>query len=106
MPSTRPNDEQALLDQVLNSQIQIPPQPAILKEIDQLVSQPDNNLAAIGKLISKDAGMCAAIFRLVNSSFYNSPVPINNIQKAITVLGLAQLTNLIKGLSLRKAIGG
>jgi HD-like signal output (HDOD) protein len=70
------------------------------------VNQPSNNLAAIGSLINKDVGLSAAIFRLVNSSFYNSPVQITSIQKAITVLGLSQVTNLIKGLSLRKAIGG
>jgi HD-like signal output (HDOD) protein len=31
---------------------------------------------------------------------------ITSIQKAITVLGMTQVANLIKGLSLRKAIGG
>ncbi len=105
MTAAIPDDEQALLQQVLSSQINIPPQPAILLEIDKLVSKPSNNMVAIGNLINKDVGLSAAIFKLVNSSFYNSPVPITNIQKAITVLGLTQVTNLIKGLSLRKAIG-
>lgn len=99
-------DEQALLDKVLGSQIKIPPQPAILLEIDRLINSPNNQLAAIGKLITKDVGLTAAIFKLVNSSFYKSPTPITSIQKAITVLGLSQVSNLIKGLSLRGAIGG
>ncbi len=98
--------EQALLEKVLGSQINIPPQPAILLEIDKLISKPNNQLTAIGNLINKDVGLSAAIFKLVNSSFYNSAIPITSIQKAITVLGLAQVANLIKGLSLRKAIGG
>jgi HD-like signal output (HDOD) protein len=99
-------DEQVLLDKVLDSQIKIPPQPAILLEIDRLINSPNNQLAAIGKLITKDVGLSAAIFKLVNSSFYKSPAPITSIQKAITVLGLSQVSNLIKGLSLRGAIGG
>lgn len=99
-------DEQSLLDKVLGSQIKIPPQPAILLEIDRLINAPNNQLAAIGKLITKDVGLTAAIFKLVNSSFYKSPAPITSIQKAITVLGLSQVSNLIKGLSLRGAIGG
>lgn len=99
-------NEQALLDKVLGSQISIPPQPAILLEIDALINKSNNQLSAIGNLISKDIGLSAAIFKLVNSSFYKSTVPIASIQKAIPVLGLTQVSNLIKGLSLRKAIGG
>ncbi len=99
-------NEQALLDKILGSQIKIPPQPTILLEIDRLINSPNNQLAAIGKLITKDVGLTAAIFKLVNSSFYKSPAPITSIQKAITVLGLSQVSNLIKGLSLRGAIGG
>lgn len=106
MNKNRSNDELASLDRVLRSEINIPPQPAILLEIDKLVSKPSNNLTAIGNLINKDAGLSAAIFKLVNSPFYNAATQISSLQKAITVLGMAQVTNLIKGLSLRKAIGG
>ena len=100
------SNEQALLEKVLGSQINIPPQPAILIEIDKLLDKPNNPLTAIGKLINADVGLSAAIFKLVNSSFYNTPSQITSIQKAIIVLGLTQVSNLIKGLSLRKAIGG
>lgn len=106
MKSSAANNEKALLDKVLDSQISIPPQPAILLEIDRLLNRPNNQLTAIGDLINKDVGLTAAIFKLVNSSFYKTATPITNIQKAITVLGLSQVENLIKGIALRKAIGG
>ncbi|MFA6014926.1 MAG: HDOD domain-containing protein [Gallionellaceae bacterium] len=99
-------DEQILLDKVLGSQIKIPPQPAILAEIDKLLNKPNNPLTAIGDLINKDVGLSGAIFKLVNSSFYQYSTPINTIQKAITILGITQVSNLIKGLSLRTAIDG
>jgi HD-like signal output (HDOD) protein len=100
------SDEKALLDNLLGSQINIPPQPAILLEIDKLINKPNNQITAIGNLINKDVGLTAAIFRLVNSSFYKSSTPITSIQKAITILGINQVANLIKGLLLRKSIGG
>jgi len=99
-------DEKALLASVLGSQINIPPQPVILLEIDKLLDKPNNQITAIGNLINKDVGLTAAIFKLVNSSFYKSSTPITSIQKAITILGINQVTNLIKGLLLRKSIGG
>lgn len=99
-------DEQALLASVLDSKINIPPQPVILLEIDKLINKPNNQITAIGNLINKDVGLTAAIFKLVNSSFYKTSIPITSIQKAITILGLNQVANLIKGLLLRKSIGG
>lgn len=106
MNNTGTSNEQDLLAKVLGSQLNIPPQPAILLEIDKLLAKPNNQLTAIGNLINKDVGLSAAIFKLVNSSFYKTQTPITSIQKAITVLGLTQVSNLIKGLSLRKALGG
>jgi HD-like signal output (HDOD) protein len=99
-------DEKTLLEQVLGSRINIPPQPTVLLEIDKLINKPNNQITAIGTLITKDVGLSAAIFKLVNSSFYNLPTPITNIPKAITILGINQVANLIKGLLLREAIGG
>ncbi len=106
MKKTAIQNAQMSLDQVISSQINIPPQPAILLEIDKLINKPNNQLGAIANLINKDVGLSAGIFKLVNSSFYKTPIQITSIQKAITVLGVPQVANLIKGLSLRKAIGG
>jgi HD-like signal output (HDOD) protein len=100
------SDEKDLLAHILASQISIPPQPGILLEIDKLINKPNNQITAIGNLINKDVGLSAAIFKLVNSSFYKFPTPITSIPKAITLLGLNQVSNLIKGVLLRKAIGG
>jgi HD-like signal output (HDOD) protein len=60
----------------------------------------------LANLINKDVGLTAAIFKLVNSSFYKTSTPITSIEKSITVLGINQVANLIKGLLLRKSIGG
>lgn len=89
-----------------NSQIIIPPQPAILLEIDKLIHKPNNNMAAIGHLISKDAGISSAIFKLVNTPYYGSHHKITSIPQAIAFMGLTQLTNIVKSLALRKMLSG
>lgn len=99
-------DEQALIAHILDSQINIPPQPAILLEIEKLIVKPSNNLVAIGNLIAKDVGVSATIFKLVNSSFYKPSQQVASIAKAIAIIGLMPVTNIIKGLALRKALGG
>lgn len=106
MKNSNVSNAQSSLDKVIDSQIVIPPQPAILLEINKLLNKSGSHLTAIGNLINKDVGLTAAIFKLVNSSFYKSPMTISDIQKAITVLGLTQVESLIKAMSLRKAING
>jgi len=106
MKNTQTNNEQELLEKTIASQINIPPQPIILLEIDKLLNKANSPLPKIGDLINKDVGLSGAIFKIVNSSFYHTPTKVTNIQNAILILGLNQVTNLIKGMSLRKAIGG
>lgn len=106
MKQSKLESEQQQIEKLLSSQIQIPPRPLILLEIDRLLQKPNNQLEKIAHLINQDVALSAAIFKLVNSSFYKMPSPIENISKAITILGLSQVSNLIKGISLRKAIGG
>jgi HD-like signal output (HDOD) protein len=97
---------QSQIEQVLRSQINIPPQPAILLELSRLIDEPDNNLAAISELIERDVGLCAGVFKLVNSSAYSLPHKLTSISKAVSVLGLIQVMNLIKGMALRRVLNG
>jgi len=105
---TRPltPEVQKQFDDLIQGGIQIPPQPAILLEIEKLLNSPRNNTNALAKLIGQDPGLCAVVFRVVNSPFYGLSKPIDNISKALVVLGINQLVNIIKGISLRNAIGG
>jgi len=59
------SDEKTLLDQVLGSRIIIPPQPTILLEIEKLINKPNNQITAIGNLITKDVSLSAAIYKLL-----------------------------------------
>ncbi|MHB9117236.1 MAG: HDOD domain-containing protein [Burkholderiales bacterium] len=106
MQQTVDEQEKWQLEAVLNSGISIPPQPSILLEIEKQVAKPGNSLVAISNLIAKDVGLSASVFKLVNSPFYKRRSPVESITKAITVLGLSQLTNIIKGMALRKALSG
>lgn len=100
------DSEQRLIDSITDSKITIPPQPTILLEIDRMINSSNDNIKSISKLISSDAGMTAAIFRLANSSFYKSSTKITSIPKAISIVGLTQIANLIKALALKSAVGG
>lgn len=106
MEPTINTSEQQQIDAILCSGVGIPPQPTILLELDKLINRPGNSLVAIGNLIGKDVGLTAAVFKVVNSSFYKPRSRVEDITKAITIIGLTQVVNIIKGVSLRKVLGG
>lgn len=99
-------DEQKQLDVLLKSGIKIPPQPVILQEIEKLLASPKNSTTAIAKLIGKDVGLSAVVFKVVNSPFYGLSKPVESIGQSIVILGVSQLVNIVKAASLRQAIGG
>lgn len=96
----------SLEDDIRHGLVVIPPQPAILHELHELVSDPDYSLGDVGKLIAKDVGLAAVILRLANSPAFSFRARVDNIQRAVTTIGVSHLTNIVKAFELRKAIGG
>lgn len=94
------------IEEILGHGVTLPPQPKVLVEIEQLASQPKVNFKEIAGLISQDPALLAAVFKVVNSPAMGLARRIESVEKAISLLGLKQVTNLLKSISLRQAIGG
>lgn len=99
-------NEQQELDKLLGSGITIPAQPKIMVEMERLLNQPQVNIGAIAKLVSKDPALTAIIFRIIGSPIYGLRKPIDSLEKAISVIGLTQMANIVKSAALRRSIGG
>lgn len=98
--------EQTDLDNLLKSGITIPAQPKVMIDLDRLIGQPQANISAIAKLVSHDPALTAVIFRIIGSPIYGLRKPIDSVEKAISVIGLTQMANIIKSAALRKTLGG
>lgn len=102
MTTTNTGPEQQLIDKLTQDGIKIPPQPAILVELEQRLSKKDVNIADIAALVSKDVGLSAIVFKLLNSPVYGLRRPVESIEKAISVLGLTQTSNIVKSAALAR----
>ncbi len=80
----------------------------LVKDVSNLVSMPEvyyrildlaeneNSTAAeIGEVISHDTGLTARLLRIANSAFYGFPSSIETVSRAITVIGLRELRDLV-----------
>lgn len=69
--------------------------PEACVRVNEMAENPRYTAADIGKVISQDAGLTARLLKIVNSAFYNNVSRIDTISRAITVIGIRDLRDLI-----------
>ena len=81
--------------------ISVPPQPQIMVDLQMEQYMPDPDLDVIAKLISQDPGLSGALLKIVNSAHYGLANKIASIQKAVNLLGIRSVINLINAQSIK-----
>ncbi len=83
--------------------IKIPSPPQIIADLQMEMSMPDPDLNELTNLISKDVGLSGAIIKTVNSPFYGNK-DISSISKAVMMLGMKTVMNIVNTLCLRTTV--
>jgi len=95
MPDVAPLDP---LD-ILRQDHQLPALPQVFLELQQAISSSSTSADDLAAIISQDPGLTAFLLRMVNSAFYSLPMQIDTISRAVTVVGVNQLSTLAVGTS-------
>ena len=69
--------------------------PDIYFQVSEMINDQRFSIADIGLVISKDPALSVKLLKLVNSSFYGFQAEIDTISRAIVVVGIMDLRNLI-----------
>jgi HD-like signal output (HDOD) protein len=69
--------------------------PDLYFQVSEMINNPRYTAVDIGQVISKDPGLSARLLRVVNSSFYGFQAKIDTISRAITIVGVDDLKNLV-----------
>lgn len=80
--------------------IVIPPKPQILVDITMAGDNPEE----IIHCIEQDIGISASVLKSINSPYYNLRVTVTSIEKAVMLLGLKTVTNLVDRLALHNCL--
>ncbi len=86
--------------QLLKDEVDLPSLPIIYGQINETVKNPTSSAKDIGKIISKDTSLSVRLLKLVNSSFYGFPSKIDTLSRAVTIVGIKQLSTLALGASI------
>lgn len=84
---------------VLQGDMKLPSLPQIVLELQQTIDNPESSACDVAAVVSRDAGLSAFLLRLVNSAFYSFPSQIDTISRAVTVVGMKQLSNMALGVA-------
>ncbi len=76
--------------------------PDIYYRLESLIEQPDSSMADFAKLLSTEPDLCARLLSLANSAFYSFPASIETIDKAVQIIGIRQIRELVLATSVVK----
>jgi HD-like signal output (HDOD) protein len=99
-------DTQKLVNDAIASVTHIATLPEITLKIIELVENPRSTAQDLHKIISNDPALVARILKVVNSAFYGLPGQIASINRAIVLLGLNAVKNIVIAASLAKLFRG
>ncbi len=81
--------------------IQLPPRPQLMADISE--AYPD--ITKVAAVIATDQGVSAGVLRAVNSPLYGLPHRVKSLRRAVVILGLSSVLNIVNAMFLRAALG-
>ena len=100
--SANPEITQLEVEKLLKG-IKIPSPPQIIADLQMEMSMPDPDLNELSSLISKDVGLSGAVLKTVNSPYYGKK-DVTSISKAVMLLGMKTVMNIVNTLCLRETL--
>ena len=86
---------------ILADRATLPSMPDVALRIRAAMQQPHCSAASVAKALSVDSGAAAYLIRIANSALYSAVVPIQDIEKAVSRLGMDTTRNLVTAYALR-----
>lgn len=80
---------------------ELPVMPPVAAEIIRKAEDPDTEVSALIRLISRDAALAVRVLKIANSSFYSAARRIETLQQAIVLLGYSTLRSIVVAASLK-----
>lgn len=85
--------------QLVNSDTDLVSLPTVYCHIVELINKPTTSSHQLAERISKDASLTVRILRLVNSPFYGFRSKIDSVSRAVSLLGLNELSTVALGIT-------
>ena len=92
------------IDRIINSIAELPTLPTIYIKLSRILNVQNSSIRMISNIISEDLAVSAMVLKIVNSPLYGFNNKIGDMQRAIVILGLNEIKNLVLATSMYKTI--
>ncbi len=76
--------------------------PTVYFKVDEAINDPCKSNHHLSQIINEDAVLAAKLLRIANSALFNFPSKVDTISRAITVIGMQQLKDMVLSCSVIK----
>ena len=83
------------LESILQSATRLPPFPAVIQRVLQLIEDPKSSARDVVEAIQYDQALTANILRVCNSAYFGLRRPIHSVQEALVRIGFRQLLEIV-----------
>jgi HD-like signal output (HDOD) protein len=73
--------------------------PEVYLKVRNLMDDPSADIYDFAQVISIDPNLSTRVLRLVNSAYFGFPEPVESISRAVNMIGIGQLHNMVLGIS-------
>ncbi|NLG61862.1 MAG: HDOD domain-containing protein, partial [Candidatus Cloacimonetes bacterium] len=80
--------------------------PTVYERVREQLESPEGSVFEVARLVSADPALTARLLRLVNSAMYGHRGEIDNVVRAVQILGLQQVHDLVLAMSLHAVFAG
>lgn len=98
------SDEARAVKRLFEKGVTIPPQPRVLQELQEALARGVADVRSLSRIISRDPGIVATLFKVVQSPAYRSFQPFTSLPRVLQAIGLQQTTNILRAISLASAL--
>ncbi len=91
---------------LVNKSLELVSPPTTYTQINELMNDPNSTANDISTIINTDLALATRLLKVVNSSFYIFPSQIDTISRAITIIGMRELTQLVLATSVINSFKG
>lgn len=84
-----------ILNDLRNNKLKLPTLPQVAMKINDIINDPKADTNEIRKVISADAALTARLVQVANSPLVRALSPVNNLQMAITRMGISMVRNVV-----------
>lgn len=74
--------------------------PDVYYRLEALIEDPGSSTADFAKVLSSDVDLCARLLGMANSAFYSFPASIETVDKAVQIIGIRQIRELVLATSI------